>query len=463
VAGDPGNEIREVTRRLAFGGVTLVVLAFATAQAEPAEPSGEAAEGARTTGLPKSVQWTFHFDAGFGFFGFGNSLYTNARPDPSGDLSDNWMESYVKPALSAAFRTGPSESYGKISAVGERTYAAPPPLVGGEASSFLVEDLYAGWRSGKALGSTENVLDLAVGRAPYTLGHGFLLWDGGGEGGSRGGFWSNARKAWEFASIARLKQKQHTVEAFYLDRDEVPEEETGTRLWGTNYEFAPLEETTLGATYLQFHADPTTLPSRNGMSVYDVRAFTAPLRSMPTLSFELEFAREDNGDLLASTAWTAQAAYELSKARWSPRLSYRYAFFEGDDPATTDNESFDPLLPGFYDWGAWWQGEIAGEYFLANSNLVSHQARVHVAPSEAVGAGLIGYAFRLDQPGSYGVAGVTSESLATELDAYCDWKVNGNFTASFVAALGHPQDAVEQRFGRTDDFTYGMIYVAYSY
>jgi hypothetical protein len=41
--------------------------------------------------------------------------------------------------------------------------------------------------------------------------------------------------------------------------------------------------------------------------------------------------------------------------------------------------------------------------------------------------------------------------------------VNGNFTASFVAALGHPQDAVEQRFGRTDDFTYGMIYVAYSY
>jgi hypothetical protein len=30
---------------------------------------------------------------------------------------------------------------------------------------------------------------------------------------------------------------------------------------------------------------------------------------------------------------------------------YRYAFFEGDDPATPTDENFDMLLPGFYDWG----------------------------------------------------------------------------------------------------------------
>jgi len=29
------------------------------------------------------------------------------------------------------------------------------------------------------------------------------VWDGAGEGGSRGGFWTNARKAWQFAAIAR--------------------------------------------------------------------------------------------------------------------------------------------------------------------------------------------------------------------------------------------------------------------
>ena len=179
-----------VPAALAFlGALVLAGVGLALAQEQTAEPQpaqGQAAE-ARPTGLPSKVTWTFNFDAGFGVFGFANSLYTDARPDPSGDLSDNWLESFIKPALSGTFATGPSEVFGKVSAVGERTFAAPPPLVGDEASSFQVEDLHLGWRSGQAMGMGENALELTVGRAQYRLGHGFLLWDGGGEGGSRGG------------------------------------------------------------------------------------------------------------------------------------------------------------------------------------------------------------------------------------------------------------------------------------
>ena len=40
----------------------------------------------RSTGLPKQAKWTFNFDAAWGTFGFGNSLYTDVRPDPSGNL-----------------------------------------------------------------------------------------------------------------------------------------------------------------------------------------------------------------------------------------------------------------------------------------------------------------------------------------------------------------------------------------
>jgi hypothetical protein len=408
------------------------------------------------------VQWTFNLDAGLGGFGFAHSLYTDVRPDPSGNLSDNWAEGWIKPALSASFGLGQSELYAKVSVVGERTFAAPPTLVGNDASSYGPEDLYLGWRSGQALGIGENALDVTVGRAPYTLGHGFLLWDGGGEGGSRGGFWSNARKAWQFATIARFKPKHHSLEAFYLDRDEVPESQTGTRLLGGNYELALGDATTLGATYLRFYADQAVKPDRDGLNVFNLRAFTAPIKQLPDLAFEAEFAREDNGNLLGSTAWTVQAGYQLSKVSWKPRLSYRYAFFEGDDPASARNESFDPLIPGFYDWGAWWQGEIAGEYFLANSNLISHQFRLHVTPTQSVGTGLIGYAFRLDQIGSFAPT-VTSKSIATELDGYCDWKINRNFTASFVAAFAQPQQAIQQAYNRTENFVYGMIYLAYSY
>jgi len=426
------------------------------AQAQNADTTSNA----RSTGLPKRVEWKFNFDAGFGMFGFANSLYTDVRPDPSGDLSENWMESFAKPALSATYSLDKGELYGAASVVGERTFSAPPPLVGEEASSFQVEDLYLGWRSGGSLGIGEDALDFTVGRSQYQLGRAFLLWDGGGEGGTRGGYWSNARKAWEFAGIARFKPKRHALEAFYLDRDEVPESETGTTVWGVNYELSLGEANTIGTSYLDLSSD--SLPDRDGMSVFNVRGYLAPFKRVPDLSFGAEYARETNGDRLHSNAWMAQAAYQLSKVAWQPTLSYRYAFFEGDDPATAKNEGFDSLLPGFYDWGTWWQGEIAGGYFLANSNLISHQARVHLTPHESLGAGLIGYVFQADQPESFG-ENVTSKSIATELDAYADWKLNGNFTVSFVAAFGNPQEALAQGYGRTSNFTYGMVYLAYSY
>ena len=455
------------------GRMAPLVLCAWTAAAQDAQPSPEPspsptpapapAEEERTTGLPKKGTWTFNLDAGLGGFGFAHSLYTNVRPDPSGNLGDNWAESFIKPALSADFGLGTSVLYSKVSAVGERTFAGPPAsLVGEASSSFKVEDLYIGWRSGKALGSSENLLDFTVGRTQYKIGHGFLLWDGGGEGGSRGGFWSNARKAWEFAAVGRLKPKNNTLEVFYLDRDDVPENDTGTRLWGANYELALGDKTTLGATYMRFYAKPEVKPLRDGLNVYNARAFTAPFKAAPDLSFELEYAHEENGDKLRSNAFTAQGAYEFSRKSWKPRLSYRYAYFEGDDPKTATSEGFDSLLPGFYDWGTWWQGEIAGEYFVSNSNLISHQVRLHVAPSDAIGTGLIFYKFLADRPASV-APGATSDDVAFEGDWYMDWKVNKNFTISFVGAFANPGKLVEQVYDRTKTFVYGMIYVAYSY
>ena len=415
---------------------------------------------ARSTGLPKQVQWKFNFDAGLGAFGFGNSLYTQAHPDPSGNLGDDWIESYAKPALSAVYPLKTGSVYGAASVVGERTFAAPPSAVGEDASSFQVEDLYIGWRSGKALSIGDDALDVQVGRMPYKIGRGFLIQDGGGEGGSRGGYWSNARKAWEFAEVITFKPKHHTFQVFYLDRAEVPETRTGTRLWGANYDLAWGEANTVGATFIGAMSD--SLPNRDGMSVVNLRAYVSPFKRLPFLSFGAEYANESNGSKLTSNAWMAEAAYEFASVAGKPKVSYRYAFYQGNDPSTEKSEAFDPLFPGFYDWGTWWQGEIAGEYFLSNSNLASHQARVHFTPTESLGTGLIGYLFRNDHPESFG-PGVTSKNIASEVDAYADWKVNRNFSLSFILAYGNPQEALAQGYQRTQNFTYGMAYVTYSY
>jgi hypothetical protein len=423
----------------------------------PAEPEE------RPTGLPGQLEWTFNFDAGWGNFGFQNSLFTNPKEDVEENLSDQWFEGYVKPALSGSYNTSDhGEFYGKVSVVGERTYGSVPAAFGEDVSSFGPEDLYIGWRSGQAIDMGENLLDFTVGRAQYRLGHGFLLYDGNAEGGSRGGYWTNARKAFEFAAVGRFKPGPHTAEVFYLDKDELPENDSGSRLWGVNYELAIGELTTLGATYMGVMADEAFRPERDGLDIFNVRAYTSPLPGVPDLSFEFEYALEDNGLALDSDAWTLQAAYQLSNVVWKPKLSYRYAFFEGDDPTTSRNEAFDPLFLGFYDWGQWWQGEIGGEYFLSNSNLISHMVRAHVTPIDAIGTGLLFFQFTLDEPASF-AEGVTDDDVAFEIDWYMDWKINQNFTASLIAAYADPGTAVQQGFDRTKNFTYGMIYLAYSY
>ena len=440
----------------------IVAVAMCPAAALAQDPPAEQPEE-RSTGLPSAVTWTFNFDAGWGSFGFANSLFNNPKePGVDENLSDQWFEGYVKPALSASYTTAAgSVIYGKVSVVGERTYGSVPDAFGQDVSSFGPEDLYIGWRSGTSLEAGENALDFTVGRVRYRLGHGFLLYDGAAEGGSRGGYWTNARQAFQFAAIGRFQPGPHKVELFYLDKDELDENDSGSRLWGTNYEYTIGEDTTLGATYMKWFADDA-FNRRDGLNVFNVRAYTAPLAQVPDLSFEFEYASERNGEALDSNAWTLQSAYELSDVRWKPTLSYRYAFFQGDDPATPADESFDALFLGFHDWGTWWQGEIAGEYFLSNSNSISHMVRAHVAPTEKVGGGLIFFRFSLDHPEALGPQ-VTDNDVAFETDAYVDWKVNEHFTVSLVGAYADPKKAVQQATGRTKNFAYGMVYVGYSF
>ncbi len=452
---------RTNTVPFALLSVALLVPAIVTAQEAPAENPEQPAP--RTTGLPTGIDWKFNFDAAAGSFGFHNSVFNDPKEQVPEDFGNHWGEGYVKPSLSATYTLArSSQLYGKLSAVGERTYGSAPELVGSDFSSFFPEDAAIGWRSGESIGSSADLIDVQFGRAQYTLGHGFLLWDGAAEGGSRGGYWSNARKAFALAAIGRVKPGLHTVETFFLKKDDLPEHVTGTQLWGANYEIRPDSHSTFGATYMKFWAKPDVSPQRDHLNVFNVRAYTTPVPAARDLSFEVEYASERNGDALNSNAWTLQGAYQLSEMGWKPRFSYRYAYFQGDDPATPQNESFDPLLLGFSDWGAWWQGEIGGEYFLSNSNLRSGLVRAHVSPTESIGGGLMFFDFTLDQPASY-AAGVTDKHLAFEIDAYTDWKINRNFTVSVVAAFANPGEAVKQAGNQTRNFGYGMIYIAYSY
>src|SRR6185295_800552 len=84
--------------------VLLLAACVSNAGRAQSPPDGQEQEKEKSTGLPKRIDWTFNFDAGWSTFGFGNALFNNPREGVEESLSDNWSEGFVKPALSGVFR-----------------------------------------------------------------------------------------------------------------------------------------------------------------------------------------------------------------------------------------------------------------------------------------------------------------------------------------------------------------------
>ena len=55
---------------------------------------------------------------------------------------------------------------------------------------------------------------------------------------------------------------------------------------------------------MKFFAHADLKPGRDGLNVFNVRAYTRAVPETPDLSFEFEYASERNGDALDSNAWT---------------------------------------------------------------------------------------------------------------------------------------------------------------
>ena len=401
--------------------------------------------------------WQYGLLASGGYFNFRNSLYVEVEPDPPGNLSEDWFEYSVKPWVSLDYAMNKGHLFGAASWVLSGTAASASEVSGGEANSAQFDNLYLGWR----LGMPETgQMEIAAGRYPYQIAHGFLLSDGYADGGSRGAVWTNPRKAWAPGARFQYLHSGHTLDLFYLERDERPENDPDTRLSGINYQWQTKDTSwTLGASYMAFKTNDRK-PQLDGADVWNIRLYTRPW-SIP-LTVEAEWAYEDNGTALNATAWYIQPYWSWEDAPWQPTLYYRYAYFEGDNPDTADNEAFDPLFPAFHDWGSWWQGEIAGEWFLSNSNLKTHMLRIHSKPRSNIQTGLIYFDYSLDQPGSY-QGGVASSDLASEINWYLDWTANEMFAFSFVLARNNPGPAVEEAFGRSETFKYAMVFLSFSY
>ncbi|NOQ36849.1 MAG: hypothetical protein GQ569_13295, partial [Methylococcaceae bacterium] len=139
------------------------------------------------------------------------------------DLDDSWAEFSIEPSIKGALNLpGGSQLYGEFSYLYGKSFGhdASGLSIGVESdpSAAMIEQGYVGWRSGDMFPSLgKNAIDISAGHQDYLLGSGFLLYDGGNDGGERGAWWIGAKTAFKDTLIARINIGDFKLEGFHLE------------------------------------------------------------------------------------------------------------------------------------------------------------------------------------------------------------------------------------------------------
>lgn len=408
-------------------------------------------------------------------------LAATFAPDTDFNADTQWLELYIKPGVNVTHTLSDAmTAYGRLSAVGSATLGTDS-FDRGDTGRITLEEAHVGLRS-----TTTDPwnFDVSIGARELRLGTGMLIANGASSGFERGALKFGPRKAWEMAAIGRLiYQGDLTGTVFYLDPNELPANNTSTRLAGLDLRFDGENQTYIGLTYAHVlnseaaypqanvGAPPVITPgARDGLNLVNLYTRVTPFEGdLAPLFFTLEGAYEWN-DRIDLSAWggRAQVGYTFQDVPWSPTLTYTYQTFSGDDPATSQLERFDPL---YYEGSpnSWATGSKSSAVFI-NTNVQAHQLALRLSPSprdtvtlryahvraNELGSPLqFGQATRFDFAIGAVTPGVTNTHLSDDLFLEYNRILNPNLFLTAGASISFPGAGIRAVLDRSDTVWYG--------
>ncbi len=374
---------------------------------------------------------------------------------------DEWLETAVTPEIGFSY-TGIDgyEINGEISFVSTKTWGESADGIAAgldDPSASTIEKAFLGV---KRHFSESRSFEVMLGNFDYGIGSGFLIKDGGSDGGNRGGFYLGARSAFRKSALARYVNDNWLVEGFFLENNPRRDGVVGD-IAGFNVEYNFNDMGMLGFSYIDVvEADedsPEPDPIGEKLNTYDIRG---ELNLSEQLTLSGEYVFQSGGDVFDGKGYWMRADYAFSDVPGKPSLAYRFAVVSGDDQNTTDFEGFEPLAYGFSDYEAWYQGEIAGNWIFANTNLKTHLLTGSFAISESLSTTVAYLNLSIDEPGSLGIE---SDDFGDELNVFLDWEATDNLFLSAAYAVLSPGDGAKQFTGGDDTWSHFMLYASYSY
>lgn len=401
----------------------------------------------------------------------GNPLADNAP----GKGYTGWVEGFAMGGLYGITRLSSWQNlhmYGGASYI--VSFSAGRELFSDKSRFFGdVEDAYAGIIGGKRLDSEHDyAYNILYGRKQFVLGNGWLIINTSMNGQERAALQLNPRWAARNLFQAGFRLNKMLVQVFQMRPNELPIFYSRTIINGLNMELGNSNHIQLGASVLnsprsdvKYYLPDGMVHNRKGLWVYNLRLYGNPPSGQPGLFYKTEGGYQNNANFkMRAYAWYTQLGWNFARTQGKPSLSYRFAYFSGDNPETKAYERWDALYTGG-NGEQWVQGSNMYK-IVQNSNEMSHLLQLVYSPISKIQTVTQLWSFIAPQTnnlgGNPGLSVMDSHYYGTELNLTVKYFHSRNWYFHMNTALTFPGNAIKGIIPDTKNWFCLMAFVRYS-
>lgn len=410
------------------------------------------------------------------FTGTGPLLNGNPLVDgPAGKGYTGWVEGFAMGGLYGITRLSSWQNlhlYGGASYI--VSFSAGRELFTDKSRFYgEVEDAFAGLIGGKRIDSNHDYsYNILYGRKQFVLGNGWLIINTSMNGQERAALQLNPRWAARNLFQAGFRWNKMNFQVFQLRPNELPIFYSRTILNGLNAELGSSDRVQLGASVLnsprsdvKYYMPDGTVHTRNGLWVYNLRLFGNPPSNNPGLFYKTELGYQNNEHFkMRAYAGYAQLGWNFTQTVGKPSLSYRFAYFSGDDPDTKAYERWDALYTG--GTGEQWVQGSNMYKIVQNSNEMTHMLQLVYSPVRKVQTVTQLWSFMAPQTnnlgGNPGLSVMNSRYYGTELNLTVKYFHSRRWYFHLNTALTFPGSAIKEIVPDAKNWFCLMAFARYS-
>ncbi|MEG2066193.1 MAG: alginate export family protein [Tannerellaceae bacterium] len=411
------------------------------------------------------------------WFGQPTALLTNnpLADAPVGKGYTGWLEGFVMGGAYGITKIIPRMNlhlYGGASYIA--SFSAGRELFTDRSRFYgAVEDAFVGLVGGKrSLNGHNFSYNVLYGRKQFVLGNGWLIVNTSMNGQKRAGLQINPRWAAKNLFQAGITWDKLLLQAFQMRPNELPIFNSHTIINGLNLELGTNSQIQPAISVLhsprsdvRYYLPDGSSHTRNGLWVYNLRFFGNQPANRPGLFYKTEVGYQTNPHFkMRAYAGYAQAGWNFTRTPGAPAVSYRFAYFSGDNPATVAYERWDALYTGG-NGEQWVQGSNMYK-IVQNSNEMSHLVQLVYSPFPKIQTVTQIWAFLAPQTNNLGgnpaLSVLQSNYYGTELNLTVKYFHSRRWYFHLNTALTFPGEAIRDIVPDTKSWFCLMAFARYS-